>query len=267
MKIMIIDDEELLVKGFYKMLDWEEFGMKIVADAANGQEALYKILDLKNHGLALPEVIITDIKMPVMDGIELTRRLQKEYPSIPVLILSNHEDYENVRTAMKCGARDYLLKAGLSPFQLKEYLLKLKEELQAEKEQTSSEKPESKEVLAKAETEEERLLYQNKNIQKVVDYINEHYQEKEVTLSFLANKFYIQKNYLCTIFKQEMNTNLTDYIVQLRMKKAKSLMRTTSLSITEIALRVSYTDLSYFNRLFRKETGLSPREYLNLVRE
>lgn len=138
MKIMIIDDEELLVKGFYKMLDWEEFGMKIVADAANGQEALYKILDLKNHGLALPEVIITDIKMPVMDGIELTRRLQKEYPSIPILILSNHEDYENVRTAMKCGARDYLLKAGLSPFQLKEYLLKLKEELQAEKEQTSS---------------------------------------------------------------------------------------------------------------------------------
>lgn len=261
MQIMIIDDEELLVKGFYKMLPWEHLGMKIVADASNGQEALYKLLDLKNHNINLPDIIITDIKMPVMDGIELTRQLQKEYPDIPILVLSNYEDYDNVRMAMKCGARDYLLKAGLSSGQLKEYLLKLKAELETEK------KPKSEISAAEEKKETGASTFQNKNIQKVVEYIDQHYTEKEVTLSFLAAKFYIQKNYLCTIFKQEMNKNLTDYIVELRMKKAKALMRTTSLSITEIAARVSYHDLSYFNRLFRKETGLSPREYLNLVRE
>lgn len=262
MKIMIIDDEELLIKGFYKMLPWEKLGMRIIADARNGQEALYKLLDLKNHGLPLPDVIISDIKMPVMDGIELTRQLQSEYPEIPVIVLSNHEDYANVRAAMKCGAKDYLLKAGLSPAQLKDYLQKLK----ADFEQLAKPKQEETREASIPEAEE-YAANQKKNILKVIDYIHEHYQEKEVTLSFLANKFYIQKNYLCTMFKQEMNATVTDYIVALRMKKAKSLMRTTSLSVTEIAGRVSYTDLSYFNRLFRKETGLSPREYVNLIRE
>lgn len=264
MKIMIVDDEELLVKGFYKMLPWDKIGMKIVADARNGQEAIYKIMDLENHKLDLPDLVITDIKMPVMDGIELTKQLQKEYPQIPVLILSNYEDYQNVRSAMKEGAIDYLLKAGLSPRDLQTYLLKVKADLQAKASALVS--VESASAEPKEQISPDRVI-EHTNIRKIVDYINENYDKKELTLSFIANQFFIQKNYLCTIFKQEMNITLTDYIVSLRIKKAKSLMRTTSLSITEIAARVSYSDLSYFNRLFRKSTGISPREYVNLIRE
>lgn len=258
MKIMIVDDEEILVKGFYKMLPWKEIGMEIVADARNGRDALDKLYEMKDSGF--PDVIIIDIKMHVMDGIELTKRLKEEYPRLPIIVLSNHEDYSNVRLAMKYGAMDYILKAGLSPVQMKDYLLKLDEDLKQEK--TNETFP----FLEKDEVDEGKEGA-NENLKQVIEYINSHFVEKDVTLAFLANKFFIQKNYLCTIFKQEMNTTVTDYIVNLRMKKAKNLMRTTNLSIMQIAEKVSYTDLSYFNRLFKKENGMSPREYINLIRE
>lgn len=259
MKLMIVDDEEILVKGFYKMLPWDEIGMPIIADARNGKDALEKLALMKRSEVGLPDVIIIDIKMPVMDGIELTAKLQEEYPDMPIIVLSNHEDYNNVRTAMKYGARDYILKAGLSPLQMKEYLKNLEEDMKAERKGGEH----SISMGTKMIMEKER---HNKTLKQVVDYIHEHYDEKDVTLSFLASKFFIQKNYLCTIFKQEMNSTVNDYIIELRMKKAKNLMRTTKLSITEIAEKVSYTDLSYFNRLFRKENGMSPRDYLNLIR-
>lgn len=260
MRIMIVDDEELLRKSFYKMLPWEEIGIEILMDAKNGEEALTKLRELHELEGLLPDVVITDIEMPSMDGIELTKKLREYYPWLSVIILSNHEDYHYVRLAMKSGASDYLLKTGLSPEGLKDYLLKLKEELALEH---------IRECDKEGMTDDEIVLNkgQHETLKQVIAYINEHYEEKEVTLSFLANKFFIQKNYLCTIFKQEMDLTLTDYIVNLRMKKAKKLMRTTTLSITEIAERVSYTDLSYFNRLFRKENGMGPREYLNLTRQ
>lgn len=107
MKLMIVDDEKLLRNGFKHMTDWDSKGIHIISEAINGQDALIKIQQ------NIPDIVLTDINMPVMNGIELTKRIKESYPNIIVIVLSGYDDYEYVRESMKYGASDYLLKASV----------------------------------------------------------------------------------------------------------------------------------------------------------
>ncbi|MFV0466153.1 MAG: response regulator [Lachnospiraceae bacterium] len=111
-KVMIVDDEPLVKIALRQIIDWESHGYYICGTAANGKEALEQI------SLQRPHIIITDLKMPVMDGIELIQELVQNHFDCRILILSNYSDYENVRKALKLGAHDYLLKINLRPDEL-----------------------------------------------------------------------------------------------------------------------------------------------------
>lgn len=103
-KLLIVDDESLLRQGFMHMTDWPNHGFQIVGEAANGKEAL-EIIAQKS-----PDIVVTDIKMPVMDGIELTKIIKQDYPQTQVVILSSYNDFEYVRETLRLGAFDYILK-------------------------------------------------------------------------------------------------------------------------------------------------------------
>lgn len=86
-RIMLVDDEEEVRKAMIRQMDWERLGFTVVGDAENGQEALEKLEQLE------PEVIMTDIRMPYMDGLTLTARIREKYPSIKILIFSGYDDF------------------------------------------------------------------------------------------------------------------------------------------------------------------------------
>lgn len=111
-KIFIVDDEFLIRMGMKMMEDWNSFGIEIVGEAANGVEALEKIKT------TAPDIIITDLKMPVMDGIQLIRELKQSRFKGSIVVLSNYNDFELVREAMKLGAKEYLLKVTLTQEEL-----------------------------------------------------------------------------------------------------------------------------------------------------
>ena len=117
-KIVIVDDEVLVRAGFKTSVDWQKHGYKIVGEASNGVEALEKIKALEPH------IVITDIKMPVMDGIELIKNIRKYNSKIIVIVLSNYNDFELVREALTSGANDYFLKVTIDIDRLLELLNK-----------------------------------------------------------------------------------------------------------------------------------------------
>ncbi len=107
-KVLIVDDEFLARLGLKTLIDWEEFGYKIVGEAANGKEAL-EILDRTD-----PDILLTDIKMPVMDGLTLIEEVRKRKKNIQIVVLSNHDDFSYAQKAIKFGVTLYILKSELN---------------------------------------------------------------------------------------------------------------------------------------------------------
>ena len=103
-RIMLVDDEEEVRKAMIRKMDWESLGFTEVGDAENGQDALEKIEQLE------PDVVMTDIRMPYMDGLTLTARIREKYPSIKILIFSGYDDFEYAKQAIKLKVTEYILK-------------------------------------------------------------------------------------------------------------------------------------------------------------
>ena len=120
MKRVLIVDDDFLVRTYLKqMINWEAHGFYIIGDAKNGREALEI---LQRDGA---DILIADVSMPIMDGIELTRQVKNFSPSTHILILSCHDDFIYVKEAMKLGIDDYLLKNDLSEETLLDALKKI----------------------------------------------------------------------------------------------------------------------------------------------
>lgn len=106
--VLIVDDESILRNGLKHICDWEEEGFQLIGEAANGKEALEIIKDKE------PNIVITDLIMPEIDGVELTKIIKKDYPNTKVLVLSNVSEFEYVKDTFKYGIHDYLLKTEAS---------------------------------------------------------------------------------------------------------------------------------------------------------
>ncbi|MDL2300913.1 response regulator [Lachnospiraceae bacterium OttesenSCG-928-D06] len=108
-RILLVDDEPIILSGIKFLIDWKNIGCELIGTARNGQQALEKI-----HALH-PDIVIADINMPVMDGISLLRETEKNYPNIVFIMLTNLQEFDLVTTAMRLKAVDYIVKASLEP--------------------------------------------------------------------------------------------------------------------------------------------------------
>lgn len=103
-RIILVDDEEEVRKSIIRKIDWHAAGFEVVGDAENGEDALEKIENLE------PDVILTDIRMPYMDGLALAERVRQKYPSMKIIIFSGYDDFEYAKQAIKLNVTEYILK-------------------------------------------------------------------------------------------------------------------------------------------------------------
>ncbi|MCS7464791.1 response regulator [Paenibacillus doosanensis] len=115
-KVMLVDDEILVRLGIKSLIDWERHGFSYVGDAPDGKKALEAMEE------TVPDILLTDIIMPQMNGLELIEEVRKRFPHTRIIVLSSHDEYEYVRKAMKLGVDDYILKASMKPDELLELL-------------------------------------------------------------------------------------------------------------------------------------------------
>ena len=129
--VFLVDDEPIVLEGLRTKIDWEGYGFNFIGEATDGEIALSMIHELK------PDILITDIKMPFMDGLELSTAIKKTQPWIKIIILSGHDEFDYAKKAISIGIEDYLLK----PFTSEEVVASLQKvavQIDKEKAQLSS---------------------------------------------------------------------------------------------------------------------------------
>lgn len=127
LRMIIADDESIVRNGLKKIVKWEELGIEVIGEAADGQEALELCMELK------PDILFTDIRMPMMDGLEVAARLAEMKSSIRVVILSGAQDFNYAKTAMDVSAEGYVLKP-VNLMDLSEIMKKVVNRIRLEKE-------------------------------------------------------------------------------------------------------------------------------------
>lgn len=140
-KVLIVDDDKLVRKGLISAMPWADFGMQVVGEAGNGEKALEFL-----HANSV-DLMLTDLAMPVMSGIDLMRSARKLYPELYIVVLTLHQDFDYIQEALRLGAIDYIAKVQLEKERFEEVLERVYVRIQEERKKSTAGDPLSKEAV------------------------------------------------------------------------------------------------------------------------
>lgn len=236
-KILIVDDEKFIRNGISAIINNnfpEFFQMEL---AKNGQEALEIMGKIKF------DLVITDINMPFVNGIDFIKELRQNYGDITVIVISGYDEFEYARQCIKYGVKSYLLK----PINDKELVEIIKENIKEEKE-------------FKSEICEEENKLEYVYIEKAKEYIEKNYY-KDINMAVVSNYVSLNYSYFSSIFNKDIGMNFSDYLNLIRVEKAKILLKNIDYKIHEVSEMVGYKNPKHFTKNFKKITKLTPVEY------
>ncbi len=271
-RVLVVEDEEMIRKGIVLTVDWKALDCEVAGEAANGEEGLAAAEQLK------PDIIITDLKMPKMDGIAMLTELRKRGCASKVIILTAYNSFSYARSALRLGAVDFLLK----PYhdgELEEAILRLRE-LYPEEDPAESGAGAADAAgnsaaaagtaagLAGGEGADALPVPElwngkaSRHVRQTIAYIKEHYGDPDICVSEIAGALGISEGHLSHVFKKETGGTLLSWMTKCRIREAIRLLKNSSMKVYEIAEAVGYRDIAYFSATFKRITGHSPSEYL-----
>ena len=401
-KVLIVDDEYFPREALKTTIPWEKYGCTVCGEANNGFDGIDKALELK------PDIILTDINMPFMDGLDMIMHLQKNIQGILYSIITGYSEFEYAKRGIELGVEHYILKP-IDDIEVVEILEKMVESLdkkhQKEQEYDSlrywaeknseenqknflsmllmgeweisedqfayeceqldiplqktgygvcclnidsrsyvhiSQKEWQRRItdmmgkageeyryivcykgegnlyiifyditeqewdfaaisalmqniqialmkewvctvkagvgkycpsyaeISQSRTEAEKTVQEiavSKLIMDMLQYIHSNYADSDLSLREIAEKLFVNYSYLSAQFAKEMGMSASQYIVRFRMTKAADMLRSGMENMVEIACSVGYTDVKYFYRCFKKEFGITPYQYIDILRE
>ncbi|WP_440961738.1 response regulator transcription factor [Paenibacillus nitricinens] len=243
--VMIADDEEVIRRGLEKITSRMELNVHVIGSYGNGLEAWEHIEKLSRAEI---DLLITDIKMPRMDGFMLIEQVRGYMEDLPIAVLSGFSEFEYARRAIRHGVIDYLLKP-IDKTQLYELLKRVEDT------KKKSVKDQEEIISQAADGGEHYVVEQTKSIL-------EREYDQNFELERLAETVGMNASYLSRLFKIKTGQTITEYLIQIRITKAKELLiEHPDLKNYEIADKVGYSDPVYFNKLFKKMCGMTPKDY------
>lgn len=236
MRLLMIDDEQTSFEIVKATIDWASMGISLeYAESANEAMEMIKA--------DIPDIILTDIMMPGMDGFELIEWIKANSYNCEVIILTAYGTFEYARKALDYGVTGYLLKP-INETELKELINKAIYNISQNSKQA----------------DHINVVNYSLPVRLACEYIEKNFQEN-INLNKISNYVSLSKNYFCNIFKKETGITIWDYLIRIRMEEAKRMLLETEQKTYEISEKVGYDDPSYFGRLFKKYTGFTPMEF------
>ena len=245
--LVIVEDEEIIRRGLICTIDWLKLGAKVVGEAGNGREALAVIRETK------PDVVLTDIKMPVMDGIALTEALKAEGSKAKIIYLTSYADFSYAQQALRLEVSDYLLKP-VNEDDLAKALQKLEKQPAA---------PQQEEL---SWDEGLRAAYHTGNpyVQSVLKRIEGGYQ-KRLSSEALADELGVSASYLSRKLKEETGQTFGNLLAQYRLQKAIEMLQAGTWKVYEIAEETGFGDYKNFSQVFKKYLHTTPKAFMQEI--
>jgi len=241
-KYIVVEDEYLIRKNLIKKIDSLSVPLELVGEASNGDIAINLINEYS------PALVITDIKMPQSDGIELIKYVNQNHPHIKTIILSGYNDFKYAQAALKYGAKDFLLK----PIKLEELNCTLQN------------------ILVILDSENRDRAYfsidphslKPESLSGLMEKFFLSNYASITSLNSIADKFGFTNEYLSKIFKKYTGETPLKYITKIRINEAKNLLiNQPDLEVKKVGELVGYKDAFYFSRVFKSNVGVYPSDY------
>lgn len=245
-KMMLVEDEETIRKGFQALIREVSSEFDIVWEASHGKEALW-LLESE-----VPDAVITDVRMREMDGLALSEKIRELYPRMPIIIISGYSDFAYAQQAIQYGVIDYLLKP-VKRTALTKALARVKHSLGLDA-SSNEESHEDELVSGHASSESHQF------VRKVKKYIRD-YPDRDLRLQNLADLVHLNPVYLSQLFKSVTGMNISTYVTRTRMDHAKRLLSNTGLKIYDIARLSGYQSPKHFMLVFKEHVGCTPSDY------
>lgn len=240
-KVIIVDDEKNIRERMAKFLPWNEFDFEVVGTAKDGLAALDLVKSFE------PDLVLSDIKMPNIDGIQLAEQLNRHYPDIVTVFISSYNEFELAQKAIHFNVKGYLLKPVMkNDFRelmsnlSKQNLFRLSEEV----------------PKIKVHSPENASNY----MEKAKKYLFENYAEN-ITLKDVADELFIHEAYFSKLFNQEIGEGFNAFVNGIRIERAKEQLKYSNKQLKDISNEVGFRSSSYFNRVFKQNVGISPMTF------
>lgn len=236
-RAILVDDEYWALKGLETLFPWAEHGYALLGSFDDPVDALEAILAEK------PDVVVTDIRMPEVSGLDLLRAAREKGLATEFVIVSGYGEFEYAQEAIRHGAFDYLLKP-----------------ISYEKADALLGRLDVKLAKDGPDALPEDAAGVNEHLNELIRYVREHYDEP-LQLKDLAGRFFLNPTYCSELFNKATGMSFPKFINGLRLDRCCALLRGTALSIDQIARQAGFADYSNFHKVFKSALGVSPLQY------
>ncbi|MBB3112278.1 YesN/AraC family two-component response regulator [Paenibacillus phyllosphaerae] len=247
--ILIVDDEPRTRQGLKKTLEtWADSSCEIMT-AENGDEALELAASRPIH------LLLTDIRMPEMNGLELIQAIKKQGSEPVVILLSGYSEFEYAQEGIRLGVVNYLLKP-VTKTKLLEAVEEALRVSEGRRRMGAMEKIVDKQLIEMKE--EDRLVPQP--VQEAIRFIEANVKAP-LSLREVAEHVHLNASYFSSLFKEKTGMTFSEFVARSKMQAAKKLLYSTGLPIADVAEEVGYQTAKYFITLFKEYEGITPSQY------
>ena len=243
-KIVVVEDEKRVRQGIIMGTDWSKINCIVMGEAEKGEEGVGIIRKCR------PDIVITDIRMPRMMGIEMIEKVYELGLEPRVIFLTAYDDFAYAQQAVKLGAADYLLK----PFKDGELETTIQKLIEKNRRDTERKEQHNQELRLDAGDK-------SKYIMDAIAYVDENYANPNISVRAVADHLGISEGHLSHLFRKETDSTLMAFVTKRRMRAAMSMLQDYRHKVYEVAEQVGYRNITYFSATFKKYVGVSPSEY------